>query len=410
MGDDAPCPTLAAPARERVLVGDIARAHGDALREKCALTPDQHTVLRALERCRTAALGGHLHVCESCGYSVPMYNSCRNRHCPTCQSLEQHKWLERRRETILPTPYFHVVFTLPEELRPVVATHREALFAMLFEAASKTLLLLARDPRRLGGMPAITMVLHTWTRELVFHPHVHAIVSAGALSDKGTWVKSRADYLFPVKVMARLFRRVFRDALLAAVDRGEVQLIPAVAEPMRRALFEKKWVVYAKAPFGGADQVYSYLGRYTHRVGLSNARIRAVDARGVTFATKNGRTCTLEPVEFLRRFLLHVLPKGFHKIRHYGLCSSHHVGADTLTKVRALLQPVQTEPIEATAVLDVPTPEPQASATPDTWLECLLALTGIDALLCPSCRQGRMLRVVLTRDEPSTECMIKDTS
>lgn len=196
------------------------------------------------------------------------------------------KWLERRRDTILPAPYFHVVFTLPSELRPVVAMNRERLFGLLFEAASKTLLLLSRDKKRLGGMPAITMVLHTWTRELVFHPHVHAIVSAGALAEDDTWVRSREDYLFPVKVMARLFRRLFRHGLLKAIDAGEVNVPAEVVEPMRRALFEKKWVVYAKAPFGGAEQVYSYLGRYTHRVGISNARILRVDARGVTFATK----------------------------------------------------------------------------------------------------------------------------
>jgi hypothetical protein len=381
------------------LVGDIARAHGDALRQRYALTPEQHEVLRALGRCRTAALGGHLHVCDSCGYSVPMYNSCRNRHRPTCQSLEQHKWLERRRETILATPYFHVVFTLPQELRAVVATHRERLFGMLFEAASKTLLILARDPKHLGGMPAITMVLHTWTRELVFHPHVHAIVSAGALSKGGSWLKTRSDYLFPVKVMARLFRRLFRDLLLHAVQHGEVQLAGDLIEPMRRALFEQKWVVYAKAPFGGAEQVYGYLGRYTHRVGISNARIRSADEHGVTFATKNGRTCTLEPVEFLRRFLLHVLPKGFHKVRHYGLCSSHHVGADTLLFVRALLQPTSNEEIAPTPAPARREGEGEETSIPDSWLDCMLALTGIDVLRCPRCERGRMVRTPLELSE-----------
>jgi hypothetical protein len=410
VGAETDCAGRSASPRERTSVGDIARAHGDALRARCALTPEQHAVVRALERCRTAALGGHLHVCESCDYSVPIYNSCRNRHCPTCQSLEQNKWLERRRETILPTPYFHVVFTLPEELRAVVATNREQLFGMLFEAASKTLLTLARDPKRLGGMPAITMVLHTWTRELIFHPHVHAIVSAGALSEDDTWVTSRTDYLFPVKVMARLFRRIMRELLLSAVDGGDVQLAPGLVEPMRRALFEKKWVVYAKAPFGGADQVYNYLGRYTHRVGLSNARIRSVDARGVTFATKNGRTCTLEPVEFLRRFLLHVLPKGFHKIRHYGLCSSHHVGAETLIKVRALLESPQAMRVETTPPRDAHSAETPTGTVPDSWVDCMLALTGIDVLRCPRCQHGRMLRVPLETCELGSPAVGQDTS
>jgi hypothetical protein len=169
-----------------------------------------------------------------------MYNSCRNRHCPTCQSLAQHQWLERRRETILPVPYFHLVFTLPSELRPVVAMNRERLFAFMFEAATRTVLMLSRDKKRLGGTPAFTMVLHTWTRELTFHPHVHAIVSAGALSDEGEWLESKKDYLFPVKVMARLFRRLFREALLKAVEAEQVRVLPDHVAPMRKAIFETK--------------------------------------------------------------------------------------------------------------------------------------------------------------------------
>lgn len=254
--------------QKRVSIGDIARAHGEALRASCVLSSAQHLVLSALERCRTAALGGHLYTCDSCGHSVPMYNSCRNRHCPTCQSLEQNKWLERRRDTILPVPYFHLVFTLPSELRPIVAMHRERMFALMFEAASKTVLILSRDPKRLGGTPAVTKVLHTWTRNLTFHPHLHAIVSAGAFSSEGAWVASDKGYLFPVKVMARLFRRLFREALLCAIDKGELAIAVEHEAPMRRALFQTKWVVYAKAPFGGAEQVYNYLGRYTHRGGI----------------------------------------------------------------------------------------------------------------------------------------------
>ncbi len=381
----------ASAQRPRVVVGDIARAFGDALRDKYALTREQHAVLRDLERCRTAVLGGHLHVCESCGYSVPMYNSCRNRHCPTCQNLEQHKWLERRRETILPVPYFHLVFTLPEELRAVVMRNREQLFGMLFACASKTLLLLARESKWLGAMPAITMVLHTWTRELVFHPHVHAIVSAGGVTIDDRWLKSRSDYLFPVKVMSRLFRRLFREALLDALDAGVVHVPAELVEPMRRALFEKRRVVYAKPPFGGAEQVFAYLGRYTHRVGISNARLLGMDEQGVTFATKHGGTCTLVPVEFLRRLLLHVLPKGFHKIRHYGLCSASHVALGTLAKARDRLGPVPLAPTTSRAA----SPDSQQETTPETWVECMLALTGIDVLRCPRCLHGRMLRVPL---------------
>lgn len=396
MLDAAPCKDSTQPKAGGVLLGDIARAHGAALRQSYALTPEQNAVLRALERCRTAALGGHMHTCDSCGYAVPMYNSCRNRHCPTCQSLEQHKWLERRRETILPVPYFHLVFTLPSELRPVVAMNRERMFALMFEAASKTVLILSRDEKRLGGTPAVTMVLHTWTRELTFHPHVHAIVSAGALNEEGEWVASRKDYLFPVKVMARLFRRLFREALLKAIEADQVTVRAEHDAPMRRALFETKWNVYAKAPFGGAEQVYSYLGRYTHRVGISNARIRRADEQRVEFSTKNGRTCSLAPVEFLHRMLLHVLPKGFHKIRHYGLCSSHHIAAGTIGKVRALLQP---QPLSASLADAEPSETTGAAAgageparAPETWAELVIALTGVDVLRCPWCSEGRLVR------------------
>jgi Putative transposase/Transposase zinc-binding domain len=366
-----------------VQVGDIARAYGAALRASCVLTPEQHAVLSAIERCRTAALGGHRYICNHCGYTVPMYDSCRNRHCPTCQSLEQHRWLERRRERTLPTPYFHVVFTLPAELRAIVLAHRERLFTMLMRAASETLLTLAHDDKRLGATPAITMVLHTWTRELLFHPHVHAIVSAGGLrlGVQPRWVRGSDRYLFPVKVMAKLFRRLFRDTLLEAIESGLITLPSGGESAVHAALFDKRWVVYVKAPFGGADQVFNYLGRYTHRVGISNARILRSSEEGVTFATKNGRTCTLPQVEFLWRLLQHVLPKGFRKIRHYGLCSASHVRLGTLEHARSLLnQRGSTQ-----------RPESAITSAPQTWMECLLALTGVDVLICPRCATGRMI-------------------
>jgi hypothetical protein len=405
----APCSDGAQPSG-RVTVGDIARAHGAALRAEHTLTPEQHHVLGSLERCRTAALGGHKYVCDGCGYTLPMYNSCRNRHCPTCQSLEQHRWLERRRETILPVPYFHLVFTLPSELRAVVAMNRERMFAVMFEAASKTVLTLSRDKKRLGGTPALTMVLHTWTRDLRFHPHIHAIVSAGAMNEQGQWVHSRKDYLFPVKVMARLFRRFVREAVLAAIDNDELVVRKEHDAPMRRALFETRWVVYAKAPFGGAEQVFSYLGRYTHRVGISNARILYADAHRVTFATKNGRTCTLRPVEFLRRFLLHVLPRGFHKIRHYGLCSTHHLAHGTLAALRDALAVPSAGPAPCVAMsesADTACQLSDSASPPQTWVECLLALTGVDVLRCPRCAHGRL--VARPFDEPAHQARL-DTS
>jgi hypothetical protein len=272
---------------------------------------------------------------------------------------------------------------------------RERIFTLLMQAASQTLLTLANDPKRLGATPAITMVLHTWTRELVFHPHVHAIVSAGGLrmGDTPRWVAGNARYLFPVKVMGKLFRARFRSALLAAIDAGSVLVPPNCEDAVHRALFDKRWVVYAKRPFGGADQVFSYLGRYTHRVGISNARLQHCDATHVTFATKHGQNCTLTHVEFLRRFLLHVLPKGFHKIRHYGLASASHVRLGSLQCARALL--------DTTA-----TPTGSGHQPPQTWSECLLSLIGIDVMRCPRCESGRLLRQPL----PPTQPAVLDTS
>ena len=400
------CAVPVRPEGVRVRMGEIVRAFGDALRETSSLTSAQHEVLRALARCRTAALGGHLSVCDTCGHTTPVYNSCRNRHCPTCQSLDQHRWLEARRARILPTRYFHVVFTLPEALRTVVRFNREALFAMLFEAASQTLLALARDPRRLGALPAITMVLHTWTRELLFHPHIHAVVSAGGLSPDGArWVPIAGDYLFPVKVLARLFRGKFRAALKAGLATGAVKLPPDSAPDaltrLDEALYRTDWVVYAKAPFGGAEQVYGYLGRYTHRVGISNARLRTVDERGVTFATKGGGQCTLSGVDFLRRFVDHVLPKGFTRIRHYGLLAPCHA-TGTLEKARVLLSPPARPPATPSATAATQ----GASGTP-TWIERLLALTGVDARRCPCCETGRLMREPLAE---VTAAVRRDTS
>jgi hypothetical protein len=372
-------------------MGDIVRAHGDALWATTALAPQVQAVLRDLARCRTPALGGHVEVCDRCGLRVPHYNSCRNRHCPTCQALEAHRWMEQRRERILPIRCFHVVFTLPEALRTLVQHQRRALFTLLFQAASETLLILSADPKRLGALPAISMVLHTWTRELVFHPHLHAVVSAGGLSpDRSRWVplKGKGDYLFPVKVLAKLFRWRFRERLIAALTDGTVTLPPDsppdVLDQLRKALCRTDWHVYAKPPFGGPEHVFQYLSRYTHRVGISNSRLRAMDQRGVTFATKDGREVTLEPVDFLRRFVQHVLPAGFVRIRHYGLLAPCHA-TSTLELARSLLAP-------AAPAAD---PPPVVTANPQepwTWIGCLLALTGIDAQRCPRCGVGRLVR------------------
>lgn len=291
---------------------------------------------------------------------------------------------------ILPTHSYHVVFTLPSELRGLALANRDLVFDLLFACAAETLLELGRDPKRLGAELGITSVLHTWTRALLFHPHVHCIVTGGGLSlDGERWVATRPDFLFPVRVLGALFRGKFLARLRRAYDRGELHLAGSVAHLAERGrfarlcdkLFGKRWVVYAKPPFGGPDQVFRYLGRYTHRVGLSNRRLVSLDARGVTFRTRGAMTITVTPHEFLRRFLLHVLPKGFVKIRHHGLMAASHVHTKLATARRRL----EGAPLAA--------PRPAAPpSSPRDFREILLALTGVDLRRCPRCLGGTMVR------------------
>src|SRR5665213_2380874 len=256
------------PAAE---IADIVRAHGQAFARAHALSAEKTAVLDAIARCRTAALGGHVDVCDACGHADISYNSCRNRHCPKCQSLAQARWLERRMQRVLPTHAFHVVFTLPSQLRPLALANRTLLFDLLFACAAETLLELGRDPRWLGAELGITSVLHTWTRELLFHPHVHCIVTGGGLSSDGQrWIGTRKDFLFPVRVLGALFRGKFLARLRLAHARGDLYLpAPAHFERLCNQLQRKRWIVYARPPFGGPQHVFRYLGRYTHRVGLS---------------------------------------------------------------------------------------------------------------------------------------------
>ncbi len=350
-------------------------------RQSHVLTPDQQKVMRAIEVCRTEVLGGHLDVCDRCGYSRPSYNSCRNRHCPKCQSLVGAKWVEERMERLLPVHYFHVVFTVPSSLRTVFRRNQRAMYKLIFEAATKTLLTLGDDEERLGAQLGITGVLHTWTRELSYHPHLHCIVTGGGLSPDGTsWVAARRKYLFPVKVLSALFRGLFLDGVARLHAAGDLRIdgdLRALLDP----LYREDWVVYAKRPFGGPEQVFKYLGRYTHRVGISNQRLISMDDEGVTFATKDGRTVTLAPQEFIRRFLLHVLPPGFVKIRHYGLWASGNIST-RLAAARALLpaSPSPSPPVDVEHLADE-----------IEWQVRLLRLTGIDVTRCPRCADGRMI-------------------
>ncbi len=364
----------------------MVRVYGAAYRLEHAPSGAQERVLRNIAACRTAALGGHVDACSRCGHERISYNSCRDRHCPKCQASRRAKWLAERIERILPTPYFHVVFTVPDDLHPLALRNRKVVYRILFEAASRTLLTVARDRRHLGAEIGVTAVLHTWGQNLLLHPHLHCVVTGGGLSLDGThWRPSRPRFLAPVKVLGALFRGKFLAALQHAYDAGELELKGSTARlsdpvawaALRDQLYRKGWVVYAKPPFGGPEHVFRYLGRYTHRVAISNQRILDVTDDDVTFALKDYRNrakrtrMTLTGVEFLRRFLLHVLPKGFVRIRHYGLCASRNVRSK-LAIARRLLR----GPSTASATIS-----PIGEISP--WWERFRQLTGIDVMACP---------------------------
>jgi len=295
--------------------------------------------MSAIETCRTAALGGHVEACQDCGHRRIAYNSCRNRHCPRCQGAAARTWLAEREADLLPVGYFHVVFTLPAEIADIAFTNKALVYDLLFKAASETMLTIAADPRHLGARIGITAVLHTWGSAMTHHPHVHMIVPGGGIARDGSrWISSRPAFLLPVRVLGALFRRVFLTRLIALHDAGKLAFFGSLAHLAERRAFvhhlapvrRKRWVVYAKAPFAGPEAVLAYLSRYTHRVAISNSRLIHFDAAGVTFRYKDYRhsgtdrqqVMTLATDEFIRRFLIHVLPKGFHRIRHYGLLAS----------------------------------------------------------------------------------------
>lgn len=373
--------TKRAPSRPALEVADVFRAHGEAYRRAHSMTGDQVKVMRAIETCRTAVLGGHVDFCRDCGTLTPSYNSCRNRHCPKCQGLEQAEWIDARQARTLPVHHFHVVFTLPAELRSVAKANEEVVYSILFREAARTLLDLGED--RFGAVLGVTEVLHTWTRALTYHPHVHCIVTGGGLSMDGKrWISTSKKYLLPFKVLSRLFRGKFLAALKQAHAAGELVGIAAPELAVLIAkLYAKEWVAYAKRPFGSVERVFEYLGRYTHRVGISNQRLLGLDDDGVHFLTKDGKSLTLTPDEFIRRFLQHVLPPGFVKIRHYGLLAPANVNTKLQAALRLLSPPDLPPLVEST--VETP-PEPM------TWEERLLALTGIDVRVCRHCGGTRL--------------------
>ena len=383
--------------RPRLALADIVREHRQAYEAKHAPAPTERAVLDAIERCRTAALGGHVDVCRVCGHQRPSYNSCHDRHCPTCPAVAQAKWIAGRLERVLPTHYFHVVFTLPAELRGVAHANPAVVYDLLFRCASETLLELGRDPKRLGGQMGVTAVLHTWTQKLAYHPHVHCIVTGGALSDDGErWLSARDNYLFPIPVMRALFRGKMLDCLRRAHARGELRVRDAPGfHAVLAGLHRKDWVAYCKRPFGGPEHVIRYLGQYTHRVALSNHRLVAIDRnrRTVTFRTKTGERVTLDGVAFLARWINHVLPPRFVKIRHFGLMSAAH--ATTRLEVARERLGAGEQPAAPTAD-DAVNPSLRTAK----WREIVELLTGIDLGACPACGSHELERHPLPRVVP----------
>ena len=375
-------------------VADIFRTHGPAWRfaQRGHLSLGQLKVMSAIEQCRSAALGGHVLRCEGCGTDQVSYNSCRNRHCPKCQSNAAKRWLDARQADLLPVEYYHVVFTLPAPIADIAYQNKAAIYGLLFDIAAEVLLTIAADTKHLGARIGATLVLHTWGSALTHHPHVHGIVPGGGIAADGkSWVACRPGFFLPVRVLSRLFRRRFLEGLqlLHRAERlqffGEhAALYDAKAfadwlTPMRRC----EWVVYAKRPFAGPQAVLAYLSRYTHRVAISNSRLVALDARGVSFRWKDYRakgstrhkTMTLAPEEFMRRFLLHVLPSGFHRIRHYGLLANGN-RRDCLVIAREALH----------ASVEVPASEP-AMRTP--------------TFKCWHCGRPLLIVAIVTREHPA---------
>ena len=360
--------------RPSLEVADIFRAHGPAWRKQQAghLNLGQLKVMSAIEQCRTSALGGHALRCDSCTHQEISYNSCRNRHCPKCQARAAQRWLDARQADLLPVEYYHVVFTLPAEIGAIAYTNKAAIYRLLFDVAAETLLTIAADAKHLGAQIGATLVLHTWGSALTHHPHVHGIIPGGGLSPDGErWVACRHGFFLPVRVLSRLFRRRFIEGLATLHRTGQLQFFGEHAGLADAGAFGRwlaplrtcEWVVYAKRPFAGPAAVLAYLSRYTHRVAISNRRLLAMDGNSVTFRWKDYRTkgrtrhkaMTLAADEFMRRFLLHVLPGGFHRIRHYGLLANAERRKRLMT-ARALLKVPPPEPVSDDADASSPVP------------------------------------------------------
>lgn len=369
----------------RAGLADILREHGQTYLDTHALSVVAQKAWRAIVACRTPALGGHIECCDHCGTLRYLYHSCRNRHCPQCQTRAKEAWLAARQRELLPVPYFHLVFTLPHALNGLAACDARTLYALLFNTVSATLNTFAANPRWLGGRPSFTLVLHTWKQDLGRHIHVHALVAGGALAADGKWHSAKRGFLFPVKALSGVYRGKFMDALDAARNTGNLRHDAAQNDTSWRtlcsALRRHDWVVYAKQPLGGPAQVLEYLGRYTHRVAISNERILGMEGNSVRFRVRdsaNGnrkKVAQLEAVEFIRRFMQHMLPNGFKRIRHYGLLGPAHKAANLAA---------------ARAALEAPAPEPAVIESVEAFMR---RVAGIEWLNCPHCREGRFVTI-----------------
>lgn len=381
--------------KNSVELADVFRLHWDAYYSRNTLAPEQHKVAHAIMNCRTPALGGHVDRCDCCGETYNSYNSCRNRHCPKCQSLKTAKWLAERQGELLPVPYFHVVFTLPHELNTLVLYNKKALYSLLFQSAWATINKLGKNKKKLDGLMGMLAILHTWGQNLFVHNHAHCIVPGGALTKRNTWNPSKKDYLFPVKVMSRIYRGLFVSGLRQLYQENKLKMpnnfnpknkgnIKDSFDVLLNTLMKKDWVVYAKEPFAGPEKLLDYLGRYANKIAISNNRILAVDNESVTFKWRDYadnnqvKIMKLEPDEFIRRFLNHVVPKGFMRIRFFGFlanaCKKKNV--ETIRKLLSY-QPKTAE---------------SKKAKTDTQ-SLMKEITGIDITQCPKCKKGKLQRI-----------------
>jgi len=374
-------------------VADVFRMYGDDYRQKFNISFEKHQAMRLIEMCRTAALGGHIEVCDNCGIERNAYNSCRNRHCPKCQTLVKEKWLNARKSELLPCPYFHNVFTLPHDLNPLILINMKIMIGILFDAVKETLQAFARDPQwRLEGQLGFISVLHTWNQKLRAHFHLHCIIPAGVLSfDKKKWIAGREEYLFKVESLAKEFQNRYLHKLQKAYKKGELRFTgntKYLADKKNfmkliKKLWGKQWITYSKRPFGGPEQVLEYLGRYTHRIGITNNRLLSIDDGQVTFSYRDRtdddnkqKEMTVKAEEFIHRFLLHILPKGFMKIRYYGFLGH----ANKKTAIPLIWKLIDPDAEIAEKVVE-------------TVQEIMLRVSGIDISLCQECGKGKMVCV-----------------